>query len=359
MTVDSVQLTVMVSLRDEFKIFLFISVGNSLTVNCQLSTVNLHPLLTHYKKRIKTMTTYIYALGFFDGVHLGHQALLRAVKTLASEGCRGVVTFSGHPDTLVLGTTPALINTAEDRENLLRNYGMDRVVTLPFDKKMLSTPWEDFLEELRRDFGAGGFVCGEDFRFGAMGAGTASLLQDYCEKEGLPCAVVPEQEMSGVRISSTYIRELLTQGRMAEADTFLGHPHVLSGTVVSGRHLGRTLGIPTANLHLPEGVIVPRFGVYACRALAEGRAYPAVTNVGTRPTVGGHHITVEPWLLDYDGDLYGKKITLEFLDFLRPEQKFDSLEDLKAAILKNAEQTREIVKLKASPPGELAGRSPD
>ena len=171
--------------------------------------------------------------------------------------------------------------------------------------------------------------------------------------------MVPEQEMSGVRISSTYIRELLTQGRMAEADTFLGHPHVLSGTVVSGRHLGRTLGIPTANLHLPEGVIVPRFGVYACRALAEGRAYPAVTNVGTRPTVGGHHITVEPWLLDYDGDLYGKKITLEFLDFLRPEQKFDSLEDLKAAILKNAEQTREIVKLKASPPGELAGRSPD
>ena len=209
------------------------------------------------------------------------------------------------------------------------------------------------------NFGAGGFVCGEDFRFGAMGTGTASLLQDYCEKEGLPCAVVPEQEMSGVRISSTYIRELLTQGRMAEADTFLGHPHVLSGNVVSGRHLGRTLGIPTANLHLPEGVIVPRFGVYACRALAEGRAYPAVTNVGTRPTVGGHHITVEPWLLDYDGDLYGKKITLEFLDFLRPEQKFDSLEDLKAAILKNAEQTREIVKLKASPPGELAGRSPD
>ena len=204
------------------------------------------------------MTTYIYGLGFFDGVHLGHQALLRAVKTLAPEGCRGVVTFSGHPDTLVLGTAPALINTAEDRENLLRNYGMDRVVTLPFDKKMQSTPWEDFLEELRRDFGAGGFVCGEDFRFGAKGAGTASLLQDYCEKEGLPCAVVPEQEMSGVRISSTYIRELLTQGRVAEADTFLGHPHVFTGEVVHGKQLGRTIGFPTANLILPPEIIVLR-----------------------------------------------------------------------------------------------------
>ena len=302
------------------------------------------------------MITYIYALGFFDGVHLGHQALLSAVKTLAPEGCRGVVTFSGHPDTLVLGTTPELINTPEDREVLLHKFGMDRVVTLPFDKKMQSTPWVDFLEELRGDFGASGFVCGADFRFGSMGAGTASLLQDYCEKEGLPCAVVPEQELSGVRISSTYIRRLLKQGDMARAVEFLGHPHVLSGTVVSGRHLGRTLGIPTANVHLPEGVIVPRFGVYACRALAEGRACPAVTNVGTRPTVGGHHITVEPWLLDYAGDLYGREITLEFLDFLRPEQKFDSLEELKSAILKNAEQTREIVGKKASPPGELAGR---
>lgn len=289
------------------------------------------------------MTTYIYALGFFDGVHLGHQALLGAVKALAPEGCRGVVTFSGHPDTLVLGQTPELINTPEDRERLLREFGMDRVVTLPFDKKMQSTPWEDFLEDLRENDCAGGFVCGEDFRFGARGAGTADMLRAFCQQRGLPCAVVPEQDLDGQRVSSTYIRSLLTQGDMERAVRFLGHPHVLTGTVVSGRHLGRTLGIPTANLHLPEGVLVPRFGVYACRALAEGKAYPAVTNVGIRPTVGGHHVTVEPWLLDYAGDLYGKQITLEFLKFLRPERKFDSLEALKAAILENAEQTREIV----------------
>lgn len=289
------------------------------------------------------MTTYIYALGFFDGVHLGHQALLRAVKTLAPPGQRGVVTFSGHPDTLVLGTTPELINTPGDRERLLRAFGMDRVVTLPFDGRMQATSWENFLKDLIENHAAGGFVCGEDFRFGAFGAGTASALQAYCQARRLPCAVVPEQDMEGLRVSSTYIRRLLADGDMARAVRFLGHPHVLTGTVVFGRHLGRTLGIPTANLRLPEGVVTPRFGVYACRALAEGKRYPAVTNIGTRPTVGGHHVTVEPWLLDYEGDLYGKEITLEFLEFLRPERKFDSLEALKAAILENAAQTREIL----------------
>ena len=226
------------------------------------------------------MTTYIYALGFFDGVHLGHQALLNAVKTLAPRGQRGVVTFSGHPDTLVLGTTPELINTSEDRERLLRHFGMDRVVTLPFDKKMQSTPWQDFLEELRGDYGAAGFVCGEDFRFGAFGAGSASLLQDYCEKEGLPCAVVPEQEVDDIRVSSTYIRQLLHEGLMNRAVRFLGHPHVLTGSVVHGRQIGRTLGIPTANLRLPEGLVIPRFGVYACRATADGKTLRVFQNRG-------------------------------------------------------------------------------
>lgn len=287
------------------------------------------------------MTTYIYALGFFDGVHLGHQALLNAVKTLAPWGQRGVVTFSGHPDTLVLGTTPELINTSEDRERLLRHFGMDRVVTLPFDKKMQSTPWQDFLEELRGDYGAAGFVCGEDFRFGALGAGSASLLQDYCEKEGLPCAVVPEQEVDDIRVSSTYIRQLLHEGRMDRAVRFLGHPHVLTGSVVHGRQIGRTLGIPTANLRLPEGLVIPRFGVYACRATADGKTYPAVTNVGTRPTVSDSDaVSVETFLLDFDGDLYGQSIRLDFCRRLRGEQKFDSLEALRQGIQQNIAQTR-------------------
>ena len=129
---------------------------------------------------------------------------------------------------------------------------------------------------------------------------------------------------------------------MAEAVRFLGHPHVLTGTVVSGRRLGRTLGIPTANLLIPDEVAQLRYGVYICQALVEDRLYPAVTNVGNRPTVGGHRVTVEPWILDFDGDLYGKSITLFFHEFLRPEKKFDSLEDLREEIQKNAAQTRKF-----------------
>jgi riboflavin kinase/FMN adenylyltransferase len=199
--------------------------------------------------------------------------------------------------------------------------------------------WEAFLEELLEE-GAAGFVCGHDFRFGAGGRGDAALLRSFCEKRDLPCVVLPEQTLDGVRLSSTYIRRQIEYGDMATAVRFLGHPHLLTGTVVPGKQLGRRLGFPTANLHLPEGLTIPRFGVYACRCRVDGRLYAAVTNVGTRPTVSGSGITVEPWILDYEGDLYGREITLEFHRFLRGEEKFPSLEALREQILRDAEATR-------------------
>jgi len=287
----------------------------------------------------------IYALGFFDGVHLGHQALLKACRELAEQhGCKaGVVTFLGHPDTLVSGSTPMLINTSEDRKKLLvQQFHMDTVVELPFDRAMMTMPWQVFIELLIRNYCAVGFVCGHDFRFGDRGSGTAALLQAYCKEQGFPCAVIPEQKLEGVPVSSTHIRGLLEAGRMEEAVRFLGHPHVLTEEVVSGRRLGRTLGIPTANLLIPQGVVQLRHGVYACKALTAEGEYLAVTNVGSRPTVGGHRITVEPWILDFEGDLYGKELTLLFYAFLRPERKFDSLEELRKEIQKNAAQTRKI-----------------
>ena len=289
------------------------------------------------------MSKIIYALGFFDGVHIGHTQLLLQCHSLAyKHDCTaGVVTFGSHPDTLVLGNTPRLINSVHDREWLLREkYAMEQVLTLPFDEKMRSMYWESFLDMLRHEHNAAGFVCGEDFRFGHKGSGTATLLEEYCRRENLPCHVVPDQILEGIRVSSTYIRQQLEDGHMATAVKFLGHPHILSGEVVHGKALGRKLGVPTANLWLPEGLAVPKFGVYACSCLIDGVRYPAVTNLGTRPTVEGSNITVEPWILDYSGDLYGRRIILEFHYFLRPEMKFPSLEALKEEIHRNADETR-------------------
>ena len=286
---------------------------------------------------------YIFALGFFDGVHLGHQMLLKACVELANtHGCKAAaITFASHPDTLVQSNTPALINTIEDRGRLLHQFGMEEVFVLPFTRTLMTTHWARFLGALVEG-GAAGFVCGSDFRFGSGGLGTAKKLEAFCRKRELACTVVPQQTLNGIRISSTHIRALLEAGKLEEAEAFLGHPHMLSGEVVSGRKLGRTLGIPTANLALPaESVKLPH-GVYACKATVEGETYLAVTNIGSRPTVGGHRITVEPWLLDFDGDLYGKHLTLSFHRFLRREEKFPSLEALKEEILKNAAQTRKF-----------------
>lgn len=288
----------------------------------------------------------IFALGFFDGVHLGHQALLCACRDLANKlSCKaGVVTFTTHPLAVVAGNAPKLINTPEDRKKLLtEQFHMDTVVEIPFDREMMELPWRGFLTRLQEQYNAVGFVCGEDFRFGYRGEGTPQQLQSYCAEKSLVCRVVPEQTKDGVVISSTHIRKLLEQGDMAKARAFLGHPHILSGGVIPGKHIGTTLGTPTANLTVPQGVIIPRHGVYACRVFADGKVYPAVTNIGTRPTVGGEGVTVEAWLLDFQGDLYGKKLTLAFYDFLRAEKKFDSLEELGEEIRKNALQTRKIL----------------
>ncbi len=289
----------------------------------------------------------ICALGFFDGVHLGHQTLLRACRVLAEQyGCgAGAVTFTTHPDSIVSGSNPPLLNTAEDRRSLLSGCGMEAIAELSFDKKRMQTPWSEFLSELV-DANAAGFVCGSDFRFGAGGAGTAEKLKAFCEERHLPCAVVPQQTLEGIRVSSTHIRALIEQGEMEKATAFLGHPHILSGEVAAGRQLGRTIGIPTANLQLPEGVLCPRFGVYACKATADGKTYTAVTNVGTRPTVAGNGITVESWLQDFEGDLYGKKLQLQFYKFLRPEEKFPSLEALQGEIRKNAREVRQYFREK-------------
>lgn len=284
----------------------------------------------------------VIALGFFDGVHLGHQALLTACRCLAKELDleTAAITFESHPMSLFQKDTPPLLTTTADRFRLLRMYGIRRGHSFPVAREVMSTPWQEFLEELV-DRGAAGFVCGYDFRFGNRGEGSAEKLMAFCEERNLPCVIVPEQSLDGVRVSSTYIRELIESGRMEDAVRFLGHRHILTGQVVPGRHLGHKLGFPTANVLFPAGVVIPQPGVYACRVNIGGVSRIAVTNVGSRPTVEGHQVRTESWVLDFDGDLYGKEITLEFCAFLRPEQRFGSLEELKAAVCLDAEKTRQ------------------
>lgn len=288
------------------------------------------------------MDKTIFALGFFDGVHLGHQALLAATVKLAKEvgATAGALTFSVHPDGLVSGSAPKLLNTAEDRNGLLRAYGMENILELPFDEEVKNTHWASFLSQLTMA-GAVGFVCGDDFRFGSGGLGTPKKLEAFCKKRGLHYTIVPQQEVDGVRVSSTHIRTLLEQGEMEQVNRFMGHPYLLTGEVVKGRGLGHTIGIPTANVLIPEGLAVPKLGVYAGVTVLDGTVYQTVTNIGSRPTVGGHQVRMESWVLDFEGDLYGKEVTVALLKFLRPEQKFESLEELKAQILQDAQQVRE------------------
>ena len=191
----------------------------------------------------------IYALGFFDGVHIGHQALLQACHTLASQlGCKtAAITFDAHPKSLFSDQPPALITSAWDRQNLLRQYGMEHIHCFPVTKEVMSTPWETFLEQLV-EHGAVGFVCGDDFHFGHRGEGNTQKLQEFCTQHHLPCIIVPEQSLKGQRVSSSLIRRLIEDGEMESATKFLGHPHILTGHVLHGQKLGRKLGVPTANL---------------------------------------------------------------------------------------------------------------
>lgn len=292
------------------------------------------------------MNECILALGFFDGVHLGHGALLRRTRELADELRlpAAALTFDTHPLELVSGQRVALLNTAAERAALMRElYGIDEVLTLHFDRATMAQPWQNFVcDTVCGEYRAVHTVCGEDFRFGAGGRGTAALLKEECARLGVGCDCVAQVCMDGAPISSTRIRALLEAGETAAAVRLLGHPHLLTGMVTQGKRLGRTLGIPTANLAPAEGVLVPRFGVYAANAVFDGENRRAVVNIGTRPTVGGQNVTVEPWILDFDGDLYGHTLRLELLDFLRPEKKFSSLDELKAEILKNAEQVRNM-----------------
>lgn len=290
----------------------------------------------------------VIALGFFDGVHVGHQALLNLAARRSEElgAIPSAFTFDVHPSSLILHAPVPLLSTPADRAGLMRrSCGIRDVIVCHYDQRMMHTPWREFVTDyLEGIHQAAHLVAGHDFHFGYKGEGNPQRLQELCAQLGIGCDIVPKVEREGITVSSTAIRNLIAQGEMAQAVRLLGHPHVLTGTVNHGKKLGSTLGFPTVNLHLPAGLLPPAYGVYAARAVFEnGDSRLSVTNVGVRPTVEDNGtVTIEGYLLDFDGDLYGQQVRMEFYDYLRPEQKFDTLEQLRDEVMRNARQTRDF-----------------
>ena len=279
----------------------------------------------------------VIALGFFDGIHIGHSALMKKVLEIGHDKdlIPSVITFDMHPLSLVSGKVVPLINSPEDRAGLIhRLFGIEDIIFLHFDKATAGISWDSFIDHLTNEFGARHLVAGHDFRFGYGGAGNSDLLTAKCAEIGIGCDIIPEVKYDGVISSSTYIRKLISDGDIERANAFLGHPHVLTDVVRYGYRLGRTLGTPTINMCFPEGTLITAFGVYATKVfIGDGVPRAGVTNVGVRPTVDDSGFTTaETHILDFQGNLYGRQVRIEFHKRLRPEIKFNDVDELKAQI---------------------------
>ena len=317
------------------------------------------------------------ALGKFDGVHLGHQRVIQPILPPAGNGGVGgdeeansrlssssesshiystVVTFDPHPQEFFTGQPRTWLTPLDEKIHALRSLGVEQLVLLPFGKELSALTPEQFVQKiLVEQLQAARISVGQDFCFGSNRTGTAQDLQLLAAKYGIPVTIVPletcgsheppdSREASFVssqetRISTSLIRQLLQNGDIEQANQLLGRAYTLIGTVVKGQQLGRTIGFPTANLEIPKDKFLPRQGVYAVRVFAVGETldtpentYLGVMNIGHRPTVNGMYQSVEVHLFDWSGDLYGKKLVVQLERFLRPEQKFSSLEALKTQI---------------------------
>ena len=291
----------------------------------------------------------VIALGFFDGVHTGHGALLRRAAERAKElGAEpAAMTFDAHPEEVILGRSAPLLTTPAERGDLMRRlYGIREVIVARFDEELMHMDWREFVTGfLVGQYGAVHVVAGHDFHFGYKGEGNPERLKGLCARLGIGCDIISPVVLDGITVSSTYIRTLVAQGEMERAGEFLGHPYFLSGKVRHGRKLGSRLGFPTVNLSIPPDGVTPAFGVYAARVWVEERAFPAVANIGVRPTVDDSGaVTAEGFLLDFAGDLYGEDIRMEFYRHLRPERKFESVEALRTQVMRDAETARDYLR---------------
>lgn len=290
-------------------------------------------------------------IGIFDGVHRGHQAILRQLAAGAhANGAPAVLlTFDPHPAIVLSGRDLKLLTTPDERADLASSLGLDAVVTHPFDRTVSGMSARDFMTVLKNRLGLSCLLIGYDFALGKGREGNAERLSELGRELGYSVSVVEAvSDESGV-ISSTEIRKLVSVGSVEAAANLLGRPYALSGPVIHGDGRGRKLNIPTANIHYPESKLLPANGIYACRARLGADLWAAATNIGFNPTFTPDKRTanVEAHILDFDRDLYGQELKLEFIARLRDETKFNSVESLLAQIHTDIAQTRKIIKLES------------
>ena len=285
------------------------------------------------------------ALGVFDGLHIAHRAVLDMPRRCAPLR-PAVLLFDEHPLRHLQGSAPPQLLTDADRDDMLREMGLE-ILKIPFHAVMLYDPRRFFEEILLGRFGAGAVCCGYHYHFGCQGAGDPDVLRQLCGEYKLELRVVPEMDYKGAPVSSTRIREALGQGNLPDANAMLGRPFGYALAVIEGAHIGRTLGAPTINQVFPEGFVVPKYGVYASQAFVEGEWRPSVTNIGVKPTFnksaegaacgGADGVCGETHVLGFAGELYGKRVPVRLLRYLRGERRFEALEALKEQIGKDKE----------------------
>ncbi len=275
------------------------------------------------------------ALGTFDGIHRGHRAVLKAA--IASGHRPVAVTFSAPPK-----GSPCIL-TVSDKLSYLKEMGFEEVLIFEFEE-IRDMPPAEFLNMLKARLSPKMFCCGFNYRFGKNAEGDTAALSDYCLKNGIELRVSQPVTEGGRIVSSTAVREMITSGEIEKANRLLYKPFGFSAAVSSGDHRGRLLGFPTVNQRPPEGIVLPRFGVYAARVLLDGVSFGAVTNFGIRPTYEVKSPLAETFIFGASGDFYQKNIRVSFLKFLRPERKFSSPEELTAAIDNDKKSAEEVLK---------------
>ena len=293
---------------------------------------------------IKNIEETVVALGNFDGVHKGHQQIIeRTVRTAKAMDLKSAVfTFSNHPSTILGHGDPVKnILYAEEKTRIIEEMGINYLINIPFTKEILFMPPEKFVEKILVDcLHIKEAYCGFNYSFGYRASGTPEVLMHEGLKHGFGLHVQEPYKIDEIVVSSTYIRELITDGRMEEATKFMGRMYAIGGEGIVGNKFGRTIGFPTMNLVIDETMIPPPNGVYITYCTVDGVRYPAVTNVGNKPTIGEYAKIIETHIFNYDEDTYGKHINVEFVKWTRPEQKFAGIDELKNQIQSDCIQAK-------------------